>query len=197
MSRMVASIACALLLTFLPLPAEAEPTAADEGVLLQQLDSGVTAEANEAARALGQIGSEKALRRILDRGDAAALGEYGRAGGCAPMTLRVFEPLAIQHFADPLIHLELLHLVWECGGYRTMQFYRLLAADVQQDDGDEFEKRFRREERANILVRTDLHVEPDILELLRTLPPPPPKAARLCIQPLREIEWVNFEALAR
>jgi hypothetical protein len=176
-SNKAPSIICWALLVLLPCAVPAQPMMPDEATLLQQLDSEQPSKVNEAARKLGDIGSEAALQHIIARHDAHALAAYGRVF-CAPITRRVIERLAIEHFDDPTLHRELLRLVFGCGGIRTMEYFHLLVAEIQRQGGSDFE----REERALLLVHTDLPVEAEVLKLLTAFPVPPAGAARPCVQ---------------
>jgi hypothetical protein len=144
----------------------------DEPRLLQDLRAAESdADADRAARSLGEIASVKGLDVLIERRMAHSLDVYGSGLSfadpkCPPELAQAVEARIVDHVEDGQLAAPLERLVYSCGGYRSRRVFEAMSRRLQQPGLEWFE----REQLAIAVLRTELPIEPEILDLLRAAP---------------------------
>ena len=165
-------------------------TAEGEEELLARLKQPTDASTlHRVAYELGKLKSVKGLDALLAMKDQQAIYEYehgsweGHDRGVLPADV---EEVIVRHCEDPGIGVTLTHLVR--GRYRTRALFDCFARRLRQPDLPS------RSQFAYTIVRTDLPVEAEILDLMKQTPRPAPAA--LSIQEIEQTRYAFYHFFA-
>ncbi|MGD0949952.1 MAG: hypothetical protein ABSA52_21310 [Candidatus Binatia bacterium] len=165
-----------LLLAFTPLGA-AEKVDEDEATLIGALNAEDPERTLDAAGKLGLLQSVPGLTEMVRHKDSKLIDEYSREFRfqCGPELGRAIESLLIENFDDVALRKSLGSLLFHCPPYQSRRLFDLLLAAVRQG-GD----RWQTYTMAQLMVRTGLAIEPEVLDLLAQLPKSTAPQPSLC-----------------
>lgn len=143
----------------------------DEATLVRAVSAEDAKRAADASRKLGLLQSVPGLKEMVRRKNPKLVDEYSREFRfqCGADLGIATERLLIENFEDVTLRTSLEVLLMRCPPYRSRRLFDVLAAGVKRG-GDRWEVH----RMAQLLVHTDLTIEPQALDLLRQLPLPTP-----------------------